>query len=108
MKARRASFGLLREVPSPADALRLAPQPKLCVIPATIWSDPGRPRCLVGRDYPGGKSEPEWGISISSSTWEQLVYLKISEAVAHRPCPARLELAFLCAKPARHIVQAAA
>ncbi len=44
-------------------------QARLFLVPSMAW--PGEP-LLVGRDYPDLKSEPEWGINISSKNWPLL------------------------------------
>jgi len=38
--------------------------PDLYLIPATAWQNPNK--LFVGRDYPGLKSKPEWGLQLSA------------------------------------------
>ena len=40
--------------------------PEFYLIPATAWATPNA--MLVGRDYTGLKSAPEWGLTISTKT----------------------------------------
>ena len=44
--------------------------PDLFLIPSTAWRAPNR--CFVSRDYEGKKSNPEWGLSVTPTTYPML------------------------------------
>ncbi len=44
--------------------------PNLFLVPATAWNVPNA--LLVGRDYDGKQSKPEWGLNISKKNWDLL------------------------------------
>jgi hypothetical protein len=53
--------------------------PDLYLIPATAWQSPNG--LLVGRDYEGLKSKPEWGVQLSSRTRPLLMPYRFDVAV---------------------------
>jgi len=44
--------------------------PDLFLIPSMTWCTPNR--CFVSRDYEGKKSMPEWGLSVTPTTYPML------------------------------------
>ena len=44
--------------------------PELYLIPSLDWQNPNE--LLVGRDYPGKKSKPEWGVNITKRSIPRL------------------------------------
>ena len=59
-----------------------APVPELYLVPSTEWLDARAP--LTDRDYEGRKSEPEYGIEITSSTVPLLARYNWSSATARK------------------------
>lgn len=52
---------------------------RLFLIPSTAWPDGP---LLVGRDYPGLQSAPEWGVSVSNKSWPLLEKFEFRRQVA--------------------------
>jgi hypothetical protein len=44
--------------------------PDLFLIPSSVWRTPNQ--CFVSRDYEGKKSQPEWGLCVTSKTYPLL------------------------------------
>jgi len=54
-------------------------RPKIYLIPSTAWSNPDS--LLVGHDYDGKKSKPEWGLNLSKKNLPLLTQFKFSKVV---------------------------
>jgi hypothetical protein len=53
--------------------------PKIYLIPSTSWSNPNA--LLVSRDYEGKKSNPEWGLNLSTKNKELLNEFEIDKMI---------------------------
>lgn len=53
--------------------------PDLYLVPATAWQTPDQ--LLVGRDYEGLKSKPEWGLNVSQKNMAALERYRFDQIV---------------------------
>jgi len=78
----KSTFVLRADLLAAIVLFRKDEEPRLFLIPSTAWLTPNK--CLVGRDYIGKKSAPEWGIQLSQKHHQFLSgfdFAKIAESL---------------------------